>query len=157
MALTFQVIQDGHTQRDGSRYVKEIHSDAIGIVGEFLYKATAAMDTNAIATARAVTLQADLARNELIDAIQQNRMPSTRYATAQQMATYLTNTYPTLTGERQAHICWWINNRLVAGDVSDAQMQNVFGLTAGQWSNRKTNHIQPLAAQYEAVQNAGPV
>ena len=155
MALTFQIFPDAAAQVDGRRYVVEIHSDGIGEVARIQYLGRDTDDRNAIATERASRLLSDLAKQELIDAIQNNVKPGMRFATAQQFADYLKSIYQELTGEQQAHLCWWINNRLVAGDVTDAQMQNLFGLTTGQWNTKKTK-IQTLAAQYEAVINAVP-
>lgn len=153
MALTVQIIPEGHAQKDGRRWVVEVHSDAQGEVARISYKGRDTDDRNAIASARSGRILSDLAIQELKDAIQQNIKPAMRFATAQQFANYIAETYPSLTGEQQAHLAWWISNRLAAGDVTDAQMQNLFGLTAGQWNTRKAK-IQTLAAQYEAVQNA---
>ena len=150
MALSVQIIPESHTQADGRRWVVEIHSDAQGEVARIEYKGRDTDDRNAIASARSTILLSELAIQELKNAIANDVKPAMRYATAQQFANYLAEIYPTLTGEQQAHLSWWINNRLVAGDVTDAQMQNLFGLTAGQWATRKAK-IQTLAAQYEAV------
>ena len=150
MALTIQIVADSHPQSDGRRWVEEIYSDAQGEVSRIIYKGRDTDDRNAIASARSQQILSGLAIQELKDAIQNDVKPSMRFATAQQFADYIAEMYPTLTGEQQAHLSWWINNRLEAGDVTDAQMQNLFGLTAGQWATRKAK-IQTLAAQYEAV------
>ena len=41
-----------------------------------------------------------------------------------------------------------------AGDVTDAQMRSVFGLTAGQWTTLKAK-LNALKSTHDAVQAAG--
>ena len=55
--------------------------------------------------------------------------------------------------ERIVKLAKFILNRLAAGDFTDTQCRNAFGLTATQWNNLKTK-MQNLIASYDAVQAA---
>ena len=55
--------------------------------------------------------------------------------------------------ERLAKLATWLLNRIAAGDVTDTQARNAFGLTVTQWNTLKTK-MQTLVNNYNAVQSA---
>lgn len=61
--------QDKHTQRDGSRYTRELHVDDTGNEYRFEYLSTEKMDINQIMLDRAVAINADLAKPPIIKSI----------------------------------------------------------------------------------------
>ncbi len=55
--------------------------------------------------------------------------------------------------ERLARLAKWLLARIAAGDITDAQARNAFGLTVQQWNTKKTR-MTDLVAKYDAVQSA---
>ena len=55
--------------------------------------------------------------------------------------------------DRLAKLATWLLNRIAAGDVTDTQVRNAFGLTVTQWNTLKTK-MQNLVNNYNAVQSA---
>ena len=55
--------------------------------------------------------------------------------------------------DRLAKLANWLLNRIAAGDVTDTQARNAFGLTVTQWNTLKTK-MQTLVNNYNAVQSA---
>ena len=55
--------------------------------------------------------------------------------------------------DRLAKLATWLLNRIAAGDVTDTQARNAFGLTVTQWNTLKTK-MQNLVNNYNAVQSA---
>lgn len=54
-------------------------------------------------------------------------------------------------------LMWWLTERLVAGDITDAQARNSFNsafgkaLTAAQWTTLRSNRITPAHDRYAAM------
>lgn len=59
----------GHEQVDGRRYVREQHTDSVGGVHTVEYLAAVGTDYQAVADARAVTIDAQLAEQEFEEII----------------------------------------------------------------------------------------
>jgi hypothetical protein len=57
-------VLDYHTQSDGRRYVRELHTDSVGVVHVVEYLAVSGADYQAIANARATTIETTLAEQE---------------------------------------------------------------------------------------------
>lgn len=84
-----------------------------------------------------------------------------KYATGAQLAdrywTHLQDAYST--GDKLAYgrLLWWLEERLLAGDLTDTQARNTFNtafgrsLTAGQWTTLRTSRIQPAHDRYAAL------
>lgn len=153
MALTFEIRPEGHTQKDGRRWVVEIHSDGQGEVARFEYKSLDSIDRNAIATARSARLAVDLADREAREATLADRAPSLRFQTGAQFLGRLRELYRNGEAEELARIARWIRNRVQAGDVTAAQLRNAFGLTQAQWDALKAK-MDVLAANLDGVEQA---
>lgn len=58
---------------------------------------------------------------------------------------------------RFSRLMWWLTQRLVAGDITDAQARNSFNsafdrtLTAAQWTTLRANRITPAHDRYAAM------
>ena len=76
-----------------------------------------------------------------------------RHQTAAEFAARLRARYKAARGNDCARIATWILNHLEAGDFTEAQLRNVFGLTAGQWTTLKAN-LTALRTDWLAVQAA---
>lgn len=61
--------------------------------------------------------------------------------------------YRTATREEAGRIATWLMSRVDAGDITDAQARNGFGITAGQWTTIKAK-MTALRTNYLAVQAA---
>lgn len=78
---------------------------------------------------------------------------SLRYQTAAQFAARLRARYREATKEEAARIATRILDWIDAGDVTDAQVRNAFGLTTQQYTALKTR-MTALRDAYRAVQAA---
>ena len=147
--------QDNHDQRDGTRYVQETHTDVAGKQYRFEYKATQAMMANrdAVMAARAARLETELPDREADAALDVDTAPVLVYQTGTQFLQRLRDFYKAAGKERCARIARWIIHRLDAGDVTAAQLRNVFNLTVQQWSTLEAK-MRALAADLDGVDAA---
>lgn len=76
-----------------------------------------------------------------------------QFQTTAQFAARLRERYRSASREEAARIATWILNRIDAGDITDAQVRNAFGLTVTQYANLKTR-MTNLRTAYQAVQAA---
>ena len=75
------------------------------------------------------------------------------HQTPSQFITRFRQAYQNGEKERLVALAKFILNRITAGDITDTQCRNAFGLTATQWNNLKTK-MQNLIASYNAIQSA---
>ncbi len=75
------------------------------------------------------------------------------HQTPAQLAARFREAYRAATAERAAKMAWWLIERINAGDFTDAQVRNAFGLTTQQYTALKAR-MTTLHDQYAAVQNA---
>lgn len=143
----------GHAQRDGRRYVLEVHTDGQGEFARVTYLAPVGADHDAIATAREPVLLASAAEQEAESAIEDNVMPALRFQNATQFVARVRAFYRDHNADALARVAVWMRNRIQAGDITEAQFQSAFGFDAGQWSTFKTQ-MQSLAAAYDEVNAA---
>lgn len=76
-----------------------------------------------------------------------------RFQTAAQFAARLRERYRSASREEAARIATWILNRIDAGDITDVQVRNAFGLTVTQYNALKTR-MGNLRTAYQAMQAA---
>lgn len=143
----------GHYQRDGSRWIKEVHTDGQGEIGRARYLGRDGWDYDAIATARNARILAARADQEVEDAVEQNVMPTLRFQTAGEFVDRVRALYQARDKEALAKVAVWMRDRILAADITEAQFQTAFGMDAGQWTTFKTN-MQALANAYDAVNGA---
>lgn len=79
-----------------------------------------------------------------------------QHQTAEEFAARLRIRYLKSSREECARIAKWVLDHIEAGDFTDAQVRNAFGLTTGQynalktkWTNLRTAYEAMLAAQGE--------
>lgn len=80
-------------------------------------------------------------------------MINLQHQTAAQFAARLRERFRNSNREEVARLAKWILDHLDAGDFTDAQIRNAFGLTAGQWTTLKAK-MTTLRTNYAAVQAA---
>lgn len=76
-----------------------------------------------------------------------------KHQTAAQFIARFREAYRNADRERLAQLAKWLLARIAAGDITDTQARNAFGLTAAQWNTKKTQ-MSNLVAQYDAIQAA---
>ena len=147
------VVQIGHSQKDGRKFVLEVHSDAQGEFARIEYLADPGADFNAIASAREIVLLEASAQSTLDQAIAEDGMPALRFFDLSGLVARVRELFRNGEAERLCEIARWILNRTNAGDLTDLQVRNAFGLTAGQYNALKTR-ITTLATALDTVRGA---
>lgn len=75
------------------------------------------------------------------------------HQTAAQFIARFREAYRDADKERLVRLMKWLLARIAAGDITDTQARNAFGLTVNQWNTKKTQ-MQDLIAKHDAVQAA---
>ena len=156
MSITSSVVTIEGSQIDGRRWVREVHSDAQGVaqITDYLGASNVATTAQATADARALLLNVSLADAEFAAKTLVDRSPlPLRFQTTAQFIARIRAAYGRLSKVDLARLAAWILNRILDGTVTDTQLQNAFGLTAGQWTTLKTK-MQTLVANQVAVDAA---
>lgn len=76
-----------------------------------------------------------------------------KHQTAAQFAARLRERYRGASREEAARVATWVLNRIEAGDLTDAQVRNAFGLTTTQYNAMKAR-MTSLRTAWLAVQSA---
>lgn len=154
MAIVSSAYTLGHPQAGGRRYVVETHTDSAGGVHTREYGPVPdGTDYQAILTARAQALGIELADGEAAAAFEQDAAPVLVHQTGAQLAARFREAYRNASDIRQARMATWLLARIAAGDFTDAQVRNAFGLTVTQYNNLKAR-MTTLRDQYAAVMAA---
>lgn len=143
MAIVSSVLIEAALQRDGRLWSGEQHTDQLGLV--YLYRTLldAGVNATTVMNARVAVINALLITNEIaanLAAIETLGAPAAvtfNYSTAAQNAAAVRAAYATMT-QTQA-----IFTGEFLGSLTDAQLQNAFGLTAGQVTALRTNKLTP--------------
>jgi hypothetical protein len=143
----------GHAQKDGRKYVLEVHSDAQGEFTRVEYLAEPDADFNAIALAREPVLLESMAQSDLDQAIADEVMPRLRFFDVNGLVARIRELFRNNERERLCEIAHWILERINAGDLTDLQVREAFGLTPGQYNALKSR-ISALAAALDTVRGA---
>ncbi len=144
---------EGVPQKDGRRYVVERHVDSIGAEHVREYLASQGADYQSIMGAAAVVISDLLGHAELMTALASEGPIVAQQQTLNQLAQRLRAYYQTSQRDECARIAAWIIARLEAGMLTDAQMRNVFNLTAAQWTTLRAKLVV-LRDHYIAVDAA---
>jgi hypothetical protein len=153
MAIVSSTHTLGTIQKDGRRFVIEDHLDNIGKHWLIEYLAAIGEDYVARRTARAVVLAQQLVDTEIAAALAVDADPVLIYATKVQFVPVLREAYRSSIQSECARLATWVLNRIDSGYVTETQVQNAFGLTAGQWTTLKAKMVA-LRTDYQAIQAA---
>lgn len=146
--VTSTQVADGAVQPDGSQEVLETHTDNVSIAHFFRYLAAAGVDRVATMNNRAAVIAVEIADTEFAEAIRLNIMPTLHYQTAGQFTARFRAAYLQTIYELCCKLSYWLIERINAGDLTDAQVQNAFGLTATQYNTLKTGAFIPQHDAY---------
>lgn len=76
-----------------------------------------------------------------------------KHQTAAEFIARFREAYRNADKERLARLAKWLLARIAAGDITDTQARNAFGMTVQQWNTKKTQ-MQTLLDHFDAVQAA---
>jgi hypothetical protein len=155
MSIVASIAQIGHAQVDGRRYVIERHTDHVGVVHVAEYLADAAQTAeqrDAILAARAMQIDAQLKADEVAACLANDRL-TTVYITKADLAAFVRELYRNGAGEQIVRIARWIRRRIAAGDFTETQVRNAFGLTVTQWNTLKAK-LQAMDDALATVETA---
>lgn len=145
MPIVSSVISDDAAQRDGRRWITELHTDHLGEQYRFAYLGPAGVDANAILSARVsgiaqALIDREVGRNvEEIMRLGSEATPTLRHSTVAENVLAL----------RQAYASAARLEAIMAGDYlsarTDAQLRTAFSMTAAQVTTLRTNKLTPAA------------
>lgn len=154
MSIVSSSIVAQDVQRDGRIWVRELHTDQVGAQYTRQYLAGALDNLNAALAAYATQLAIDIATTEIgadLAAILRDgsaAVVTTVYATLAQIRTALRNAYQNATRQ----------DAIMLGDflssLTDAQLQTLFSMTAGQVTTLRANKLTPAATTAAAIRAA---
>lgn len=148
----------GHTQSDGRRYVREQHSDHLGVVHEVEYLAQFDQTDEGLASTlsgRVAQLEEALAASEYANRVNfDGWQEPLQHQTASQFADRLRLEYRFSARERVCYLAWWLLRRINEGTFTDAQVRSAFGMTTLQYTTFKTNKLIPMHDHWVAVRDA---
>ena len=154
MAIVSSAITAINPQADGRRWVQETHTDQLGVNYVINYLADAAADIQAVMTARMATLSNDLVQGEITANIASILFNGSAASIALNYSTVAQNRVAL----RQAYQSATRQDAIMIGDflssLTDAQLQALFSLTAGQVTTLRTNRLTPAATAAASIRAA---
>lgn len=151
MSIVSSTYTLGAVARDGRRECTELHTDQIGKVHRWVYRGIDGWDARILV--HAAMIWDTLVRNEINAALQVDASPTLVYATKTDFVPAYRQAYKDSERDECGRLATWILNRITDGWVTDTQVRNAFGLTAGEWTTLKTK-MQTLSDHWLAVQAA---
>lgn len=151
MSIASSFIESTSLQKDGRSWVHEVHTDQIGAQYDRNYLADAGFDTAAALAAYATQLASDIQAQEIarniadVTANGSLANPTTVYSTAAQNFTALRAVYQFATQVQAIMIGDFLNT------LTSNQLQNAFGLTAGQVTTLRANKLAPAATAASTI------
>ena len=164
---TSTYLVDNHTQADGRVFVYETFVDDAGKTHQFTYRAPAgwsATEYNAHLAMRAGRIQENLQNAELHDLLEHGWRALVHQTAAEfgeRYWTVLRRAFDMDDKLRYARLLYWLEERLLAGNITDAQARASFNtaygrsLNAAQWTSLRTARIQPAHDRYAALLSEG--
>ena len=151
------IVSSSHTldavRSDGRRECIEDHVDQLGVHHLVRYLAAAGADHDAIRIAREALISQQLIDAEIVAALAVDATPMLLHASKADFVSVYRGAYQTAGREECARLATWLLNRMDDGWVTDTQVRNAFGLTAGQWTTLE-GKMTTLRTSWLAVQAA---
>ncbi len=155
MAIVSSVIVGDDHQADSRRWIRERHTDNIGLVRERIYLTAAGTDAVAAMTAYAPQLAADIAASEIaanlasIEMLGSLAVISTVYTTLSQTIVAARADFLTAKGLAAANLGDWFNT------LSFVQLQSAFGFAnVSAFTTFKASFFTPNATTAISVRSA---
>lgn len=146
MSIVSSIIDDQGVQADGRISVHETHTDQAGVKYAHSWLAPHGTDLSAALSAYATQLGLDITAAEIlrninaVTSLGSLAAPTLVYSTAAANFAALRLVYQTATQFQAVMIGDFLNT------LTSVQLQNAFGLTAGQVTTLQTNKLQPAAS-----------
>lgn len=151
MPVTASTFTLSGAQKDGSRWCREAHTLTGGATALFDYLGPANADNSAIMNARVASVNLQIAEDEALANMDRDGALTVLHQTAAQFASRFREEVRQATRERACYLAWWLLRRIAAGQITDAQCQTAFGMTASAWTTFKTNTVTPRSNAWAAV------
>lgn len=154
MSIVSSVIAATDTQRDGRRWVRELHTDHVGVQYVRNYLAGAADNLTTALAAYALVLVAnsnleEIAKNVATITVDGSlASPTLVYSTLAENRTVLREVYRNATRTEAIMIGDFLNT------LTDNQLATVFGITTGQAATLRTNKLAPAASLATSIRAA---
>lgn len=142
---------DGPVQADGTRTVIASHDCGNGLVLSNMYPAVDGTDQTATLNTQAAAINGGLIDAETAANMANDGPLTLNEQTKAQFAAKVRAAYKNATAAEACRMAYWLLRRIANGDLTDAQCQNAFGLTATQWTNVKTNRLTPQSNAWASV------
>lgn len=154
MSIVSSVVADIGTQKDGRRWVRELHTDHVGVKYVRSYLTGAIDDINAALSVYATQLASDITAAEIASNV-------TAVMANGSLATILL-VYSTAAQNRAAGRAAYQNasrvEAIMIGDflssLTDGQLQTLFSMTSGQVTTLRSNRLTPAATNAAAIRAA---
>jgi hypothetical protein len=152
--ITTSVIAAINVQKDGRRWVRELHTDLVSLVHERNYLAGALDDLNIALAAYAVQLGIDIGNAEITNNVAQVSTigslasPTFIYSTVAQNVAALRAAYLVATQAQAIMMGDYLSS------LTDVQLENAFGLTQIQVTTLRINKLTPAAASAATLRAA---
>lgn len=154
MSIVSSVVESDAVQKDGRRWIHEIHTDHLGLKYDRMWLAQAADNAATALAAYAGRLAADITAGEIASNVSQVMglgslaSPVLNYSTAAQ----------NFAGLRAAYLIATRTDAIMIGDflstLTDGQLQTAFSLTAGQVTTLRTNKLSPAVSLASSIRAA---
>jgi hypothetical protein len=151
MAVTSSVLAQESTQKDARRWVTETHTLTGGATVPVRYLLAAGADANAIMTARAPIIAAQAVEDEAVANMNRDGALTLVQQTAAQFAARFRQEVASASQQWACYLAWWLLRRIAAGNITDAQCQTAFNMTATAWTTFKANTITPRSNAWAAI------
>lgn len=146
MSIVSSAITADNPQKDGRRWISELHTDQLGLKYPFSYLApNAAWDAIATMNARVATINANLTASEIASNVAQVLLlgslasPVLNYSTAAANFASLRTAYATATQVQAVMIGDFLSS------LTDVQLETAFGFTLTQVTTLRSTKLTPAA------------
>ncbi len=146
-------VLDGPAQADGSQWIRETHTDHLGGLHRWPYKALPSINRETVLAVHALRVAEMLADDEYDRLILVPGLITIEMQTNPQFAGRFRQDYQSSDRERCAYLATWALNHIDNGNFTDAGVRNVFGLTVNQYNTLKAKWTA-LRTNWNAVQAA---
>lgn len=157
MSIVSSVIASDDVQIDGRRYIREVHTDHVGVEHVVMFLAPADWNAQLAMTARVPTLETSLRDAEIADNIAdaaangQFATITLIHSTSAQNGAAVRAAYQSMSRTEAIFVGEYLST------LSDATLRNIFGMTQTQVNNLRATKLTPaanLAASIRAATGA---
>lgn len=148
--VSSQIVED-RAQADGRRAIRERHTDHIGRHQEVTYLAESGANATTTMNNRVAQIEAHSKATEILanlnNALSDDTpAPTFDYSTQQEFSSALRELFKLSRGRDALRLGWYVESF----NLTNNQLANLFGITAGQATTLQTK-LDNMAAAYEAM------